>query len=88
MNKKDKLSYQWNKKENDFVTNYPLGIGTNCDSALLFNVFCYLDCGHGKNILKELESRGYDLTTIKFSIEPRLPNIGKFKTLTEKYNGN
>lgn len=85
MVKKDKLSYQWNKKENDFVTNYPLGIGTNCDSNFLLNFFSYALKGEEKSFLKELESRGYDLSTIKFSIEPKLPNVGKFKTLTEKY---
>jgi hypothetical protein len=75
----NKLSLIYDKRQNDFVTKFP----RSCDGALImhtllsdilryswekeykqqkpaYNVF---------NLKEELESRGYDLTTLKFSIE-------------------
>ena len=79
MNIKDKLTSKWSKKDNDIIVNYPLGIGTNTDMCYFFNNI--LD----RNKCLELEKRGYDLSTLKFEISPKLPNIDKFKTLTKKY---
>lgn len=35
---------------------------------LMTHVFEGLDVGYGRTLAKELESRGYDLTTLRFSV--------------------
>jgi hypothetical protein len=74
-----KLSLIYDKRQKDFVVKYP----RRCDGALLLNkiVGDMLLWDFNKTITKEhpnyrvenlkdeLESRGYDLTTLKFSIE-------------------
>lgn len=71
---KDKLSKKettlyayWSKKEKDMMFCYPT---SKSDGHLLHNWF-----GHGifgtKTIYSELESRGYDLTTLRFSIKKK-----------------
>jgi len=75
MNQK-KLSLIYDKRQKDFVVKYPL----RCDGALIMNHICddILKYNINKdypynfdvtNLKKELENRGYDLTTLKFSIE-------------------
>jgi hypothetical protein len=46
----------------------PLGMQTVCDARYLN------DMVFTKEVLEELERRGYDTTTIKFSIEPQKGN--------------
>lgn len=41
---------------------------TSRDSRLLASAFEGVDVGLGKTLRKELEDRGYDITTMKFSI--------------------
>lgn len=62
---RDRLVYRWNKKENDFVIHYP----SKPDGHLLHGFFA----GHcdAKEFIRELEARGYDLTTLVFSVERR-----------------
>lgn len=79
MNIKDKLTAKWSKKENDLLVNYPMGIGTRSDMAYFF--FDILN----RDKCVELEKRGYDLSTLKFEISPKLPNREKFPFLTVKY---
>ena len=63
MRAEDKLRAYWSKKENDLMLHWPAGVSTNCDGS-------YLSCVFSKEVRDELERRGYDLTTLKFSIEP------------------
>jgi hypothetical protein len=71
-----KLSLIYDKKQKDFVVKYP----RSCDGALVMNHICddilkytinkkYPYNFDVTNFKKELENRGYDLTTLKFSIE-------------------
>ena len=74
-----KLSLIWDKRKKDFIAKYP----RRCDGALIANKLvgdCLLFdldkaladiklCFKVENLKEELEKRGYDLTTIKFSIE-------------------
>lgn len=72
-----KLSLIYDKREKDFVVKYP----RRCDGALIMNtlvndrmIWCVTSEDNPRNwvmenISEELEKRGYDLTTIKFSIE-------------------
>lgn len=64
MKAKDKLRANWSKKERDLVFHYPLGVQTVCDAGYLAGVIT-------EELLRELERRGYDKTTFKFSIEPK-----------------
>lgn len=75
----DKLSLIWDKKQKDFVIKYP----RKCDGMLIFHKICsdvlewdmeknrkYEDyCFKKFNLKDELEKRGYDITTLRFSIE-------------------
>lgn len=46
---------------------YPLGISTSSDGHFLSGIF-------NREFEREMESRGYDITTLKFSIEPKAGN--------------
>lgn len=77
----NKLSLSWDKREKDFMINFPrksdgwLAQGHLVGRVLLFDY-------HGErpynftefNFIKELENRGYDPKTIKFSIELKEEN--------------
>lgn len=76
---KNKLSLIFDKRQNDFVVRYP----KRCDGALamshlLTDTLEYRIPSKEKeyphnfevtNFIKELEKRGYDTKTLKFSIE-------------------
>lgn len=84
----DKLSIIFDKRQKDFVVKYPrksdgnLAINTICGDILKhvmpmekeppfnFKVF---------NFIEELEMRGYDITTLKFSCELKKENSIKEK---------
>ena len=69
------LKVKWSKKEKDILFEYP----RRCDGALLHYYMgsdtpVYDPCLDKKyelrkSLFKELEERGYDLTTLKFSIK-------------------
>ena len=63
---KDKLRVTWSKREDDLMFHYPLGVQTKCDGGYMSGVFA--------SLASELEKRGYDTTTIRFSIEPMAGN--------------
>jgi len=75
------LKLQYGKLEkndkDDVIVLWGDGAGHNgADSALLFNVFCHERYGFNStdplpSLIKELEERGYDLSTIKFSIKKK-----------------
>ena len=64
MNAQDKLRATWGKKESDILLHFPLGISTRSDGHWLSNIF-------NKEFTDELDRRGYNVTTLKFSIEPK-----------------
>jgi hypothetical protein len=71
MRSSDKLRAFW--KDNDSSGWSPLGYGTSSDAR-------YLLCEVLTNdVYKELESRGYDISTLRFSIEPQKGNT-KFRS--------
>ena len=67
------LSARWDKKEEDIIFFYP----TSASGHLLHSIFCseriYLDenleAKFDKSFVDELEERGYDITTLRFSVE-------------------
>jgi hypothetical protein len=60
----DCLRAYWSKRERDLMLFAPLGRETMRDSRYLADVFC-------KAVTDELDKRGYDVTTIRFSIKPK-----------------
>lgn len=63
----DKLRVTWCKKEKTVLFHYPLGSQTKCDCGFLSGYIT-------EELANELEERGYDKTTLKFSIEPQKGN--------------
>jgi hypothetical protein len=66
MKAKDKLRAYWSKREG-LMLAFPIGTQTKCDAGFLCGVLT-------KEVTDELDRRGYDLNTIKFSIEPKAGN--------------
>jgi hypothetical protein len=73
------LSAYWSPRENDFVFRHPPGVQTRASAHLLHVVLNTdrprVDCsGDGRQIVwdpslvKELDRRGYDVKTLRFSI--------------------
>ena len=78
--KENVLSVKWSKRLNDFIIHYP----RRCDGALITSalltdrlLYCipsmsdkpYPYNWNKENLKEELERRGYDLTTLRFSVE-------------------
>jgi hypothetical protein len=64
----DKLRVWWSKKQKDYLINCPVGYGTKSDGHWLSIIF-------NKEFEEELRKRGYDPTTLKFSVEPMAGNM-------------
>lgn len=86
--RQDKLTacYKFDKESNmyDIVVNFPLGKLTGSDANyLLGHVFT-------QEFRAEMERRGYDISTFKFEISPKIPTNrpDKFETLNKKYNND
>lgn len=65
----DILKVNWSKKENDFMIHYPRSCDGNLIQDFLFGKRYAFNGIKEKDIREELEKRGYDLTTLKFSIK-------------------
>jgi hypothetical protein len=63
----DKLRAYWDKKERDLAFHWPGGVSTKCDAHYLCSIFT-------EEFWKELDARGYDVTTLKFEICPKNGN--------------
>lgn len=75
----NKLEIKWSKKEKDLMIHYP----RRCDGVLIAHhicekvcVFDFIGYAEGKkypyeefHFIDELKRRGYDISTLKFSIE-------------------
>lgn len=60
------LTARWSKRERDVLYHYP----RSCDGHLLHGAFGRpMADGDGMSLIEELEKRGYDLTTLRFSIK-------------------
>jgi hypothetical protein len=66
MKASDKLRVYYMKRERDMGGFFPLGQQTRCDLGYLLFAM--------EPVWKELERRGYDPKTLRFSIEPQAGN--------------
>ena len=64
----NKLRAKWSKRESDVMIYYP----DKRDGALLHHYLTQPDIYTGNTLLQELDSRGYDITTLKFEIQKLL----------------
>lgn len=77
--RKDKITLSYNKAQKDFVVAYPRKADGNLVmSHIINNILAFSLEKQSKhefyafntfNLKEELENRGYDITTLKFSIE-------------------
>ncbi len=67
MKQEDKLRAYWSKGERDIMLHWPGGESTRADGHYLSGLF-------DKEFTEEMKRRGYDLRTLKFSIEPMAGN--------------
>ena len=75
----NKLRVTWSKRENDVLVSWPVGLGTKSDAH-------WLSAKFGRDFTGELIRRGYDMTTMRFSVEP-LPGNCKFQSQREDAGG-
>lgn len=68
--KPGELAAKFGKSDDGIDVYYCHGGGgsTRADSKLLALAFERTDIGNGKNLRQELTDRGYDITTLRFSI--------------------
>ena len=67
----DMLSAYWSKREEDLMFHHPAGPQTGADGHMLYGAVCHDKLIGGLPLAKELERRGYDIKTLKFSIEKK-----------------
>lgn len=75
--RKPALRAYWSKRERDLMLDFPLGQCTSGDGHWLSGVF-------NNDVLAELTRRGYDVKTLRFSVEVDLDGpraAEKFATL-------
>jgi hypothetical protein len=68
--KPGQLRMGWSKREDDIVYAWGSGVDKT-DAALLHGVMSIIASITDKTFIQELEYRGYDITTISFSIKKR-----------------
>ena len=77
------LKVQWSKREQEIIYIYPVkkdGMVCHHYLACEHKGYVYLEKegrwgeGYMPSFFKELEKRGYDLTTLKFSIKKKVPS--------------
>lgn len=76
----DKLRVTWGMREADCMIHFPLGISTKSDGHWLSGIF-------NKDFTDQLTARGYNLATLKFSVEPHpTARPDKFASIYKKTN--
>lgn len=63
-----RIRVYWGKKENDLMVAWDEGASRQTSKYLISQVF-------PKEVLQELDRRGYDTTTIRFQIRKKPPSV-------------
>jgi hypothetical protein len=69
--KPGELKMGWNRRERDIGVAWGGDGASKADGNLMLGVFALLQCVTGKRLSDELAARGYDLTTLRFSIKQK-----------------
>jgi hypothetical protein len=76
------LAAWWSEKERDLMFHHPT---RKADGHMLMGAFCYpprtpgiglMDREEPKSLVQELEARGFDLTTLRFTIQLKRASPG------------
>lgn len=59
------LAIEWSKREKDLMFFHDKH---KPDGHLLYNFFCHTKTSTGKTFVEELKERGFDITTLRFSV--------------------
>lgn len=62
----------WNARERDVGFAWGGDGASKADSNLLYGALCFKSVLGDKTLVQELEARGYDLTTMRFSIRRKM----------------
>ena len=69
----EKLTLKWSRREKDLICHYPNPRdGAACFDAFTSERFRPISKVWSDSFVKELEKRGYDITTLKFSIKKKI----------------
>lgn len=82
---KTDLSFYYSKRRKDFICRYPQN--GKWDANLVFYEFLTYYPEYGKDFFHELNNRGYDLSTAKFTISKKTPESPEVK-IFELYNAS
>ena len=63
------LRARWSKPERDLSYGWPAGVGTTPDGHMLYAIFAYEKVYEGRTFIEELKRRGYDVSSLLFSIK-------------------
>lgn len=58
------IAFRWSKRENDIQVKWAAG----CRATARYLMGRIFGVGYSDDLLKELDQRGYDVTTLRFSI--------------------
>lgn len=73
---KGDLTVYWSREQGDVIFDSTDGPHAVDGRRLLYHAFSVMELPGGKSLLDELESRGFDLTTIRFAIDRKKPPQG------------
>lgn len=65
------LTAFWGREPRGCSKDLVFGSPSRPDGHFLYGVFSFLEVHAGKTFTQELESRGYDITTLQFSIRKK-----------------
>jgi hypothetical protein len=63
------LTAYWGRESRGAKKDLVFGSPCRPDGHLLYGAFAFIEVGHGKTLVQELEARGYDITTLQFSVK-------------------
>jgi hypothetical protein len=64
------LTAYWGKESRrDYRKDLVFGSPCKPDGHLLYGALCFTEVTGGKSLVQELEARGYDITTLQFSVK-------------------
>jgi len=79
------VKYGQEHGDRDLYFCYGAGGATRRDSNVVMMAFnSELKLGNGNSLVKELEARGYDITTLKFTVQLKAHNVKLRDRPTEK----
>lgn len=65
------LKATWSRREEDINFDWGGSGAGKPDGHMLYGAICCVVLVGGKTLMQELEARGYDLTTLRFSIRQK-----------------